>query len=449
MKYRIYIFIMILLMAFTVKAEGEATLTNIKVNGAPCTCTGYDCAIDISASSGTITYDLVDKNAKVDRLSGFKIDLLSEVTTLRLTVTNSTGEEKIENIYNITINKQAVVNDLSLKSLKVNGETMKVGNEIYSYSYTCEYDTKSITIDVVPNDSSVKVLKQDKYEFPLEDSSLPVDFSLKPLSGETQEYRVVVTRGVKPDTTLKSLKINGKEITLDEKEFNYEITVEYSINELEIEAIPSNKDAKVDVNSKTLVVGENEAKIKVTSDKAKSEYVIKVTREDNIDKSVANLKELTIDEYRRLDFEENVLDYKLKFSEIPEKLTIHAKAKDNDGVVEILGNEDLKDGSKVTVKVTVDKISREYTLLIKESNSISDNKCVILACIIGLVITIIVLIILDVRSKKKEKKEYLKKIIELRHKVERKRKEEKEKIKKKLKIKTKEKKQEEDEIEII
>ena len=449
---------MIMFFAFTVNAEGEATIKNIKVNGTLCTCTGYDCVVDITGSSATITYDLVDKDATVDRLSGFKIDLLSEITNLKLTVTNSTNEEeKIENIYNLTINKIAKENDLSLKSLKVNGSAIKVAKDVVVYSFDCEYDTKVIKLEVVPNDKSVKIVKEDSYEFPLEDSSISVDFSLKPADGEQLDYRVVVTRELKPDTTLKSLKINGKEIKLDEKEFNYEHTVEYSINELEIDAVPNNKDAKVEIEKKTLVVGENEVKITITSDKTKSEYVIKVTREENIDKSVANLKSLEVDEYKRLDFDENILDYTLKFSSVPEKLTIKAKAKDENAEVEITGNENLTDGSMVTILVKLDNITREYTLTMKESNSISDNKNVILGAIIGLVITIIVLIFLEIHSKKQEKKQYIKKIFDLRHKIERKRKEEKEnnkeekerRLKLRIKPKKEEKKIDEDEIEII
>ena len=442
---------MIMFFAFTVNAQGEATISNIKVNGTSCICSGYECVVDVTGSSATITYDLVDQEATVDRLSGFKVDLLSEMTTIKLTVSNSVGDQKIENVYNVTINKQAKENDLTLKSLRVNGETMKVGPEIVAFSYTSSYDAKTIIIDAVPTDSTAKVVKQDKYDFPIEDGSISIDFSVKPVSGEALDYRVIVTRGVKPDTTLKSLTINDREIELDEKEFNYEITVPYNINELKVGAVPSNKNAKVEVDSKTLIVGENETKITVTSDKTKSEYIIKVTREDNIDKSVANLKELSIDEYKKLDFEENVIDYTLRFNTVPKKLTIHAKPKDENGEVKIVGNENLVNGSKVIVQVKLDNIIREYTLLVKESSSMSDNKSVILGCIIGLIITIIVLIILEVKSRKKEKKEYLKKIFDLRHKVERKRKEEKDKIKNKLKIKSKEKdkKINDDDIEII
>lgn len=449
MKHRLYILLFILFLSLNVYAEGEATISNIKVNGISCTCSGYECTVDVVASSATISYDLVDKEAKVDRLSGFKVDLLSEVTTLKLTVTHENGDTKIENIYNLTINKLQKENDLSLKSLKVNGESMKVAKDVVVYPYTSEYDTKTIILDVVPNDSSARVMKEEKYNFPLEDSSMSVDFSVKPIDGEALNYRVVVTRGVRPDTTLKSLKVNDKDVLLSDKELKYEVMVPYSVNEPKIDAVPSNKDAKVKIDSKTLVVGDNEVKITITTDKAKSEYVLNIIREDNIDKSVANLKELKIDEYKRLDFKENVIDYVLHFSTIPNKLTIKATPKDQDANVEIEGNEDLVDGSKITIKVKLDKVIREYYLVIKESKSITDNKKVVLGCIIGLVITIIILLILELRSRKKEKKEYIKKIFDLRHKVERKRKEEK--IKKKSKVKTKEKEEiiDDDEIEII
>lgn len=442
---------MIMLFAFTVKAEGEATIKNIKVNGNLCTCSGYECNVDVTGGSATITYDLVDKDATVDRLSGFKVDLLSEITSIKLTVINSTNEEKIENIYNITINKKEQVNDLSIKSLVVNGQSMKIVKDAVVYSYTSEYDTKTIKIEVVPTNNQNKIIKQDVYEFPLEDSSLSVDFTVKPTSGEAMEYRVFVTRGVKPDTTLKSLKVNDKEIKLDDKEFNYSITVPYSINELKIDAVPANDNAKVDVESKTLVVGENEVKITVTSEKTKSIYTLLVTREENIDKSVANLKELKVEEYKRLDFDENVLDYILHFSSIPEKLTIKATPKDENGIVEIKDNENLTDGSVVTVLVKLDKITREYTLTVKEGQNISDNKTVDLIALIGVALTIIVLIFIEIHSKKQEKKRYIKKIFDLRHKIERKRKEEKEgKLRLRLKPKNKEKeKVDDDGIEII
>ena len=53
---------------------------------------------------------------------------------------------------------------------------------------------------------------------------------------------------------------------------------------------------------------------------------------------------------------------------------------------------------------------------------------------IGLVITILILIFLEIHSKKKAKKNYLKKIFELRHKHERRKKEEKKKKEEEIEI---------------
>ena len=69
---------------------------------------------------------------------------------------------------------------------------------------------------------------------------------------------------------------------------------------------------------------------------------------------------------------------------------------------------------------------------------------------VGLSITIIVLVVLEIREKEIKRKEYLKKIFDLRHKIERKRKEEKEKKPKvKSKVVEKEKKVIDDDLEII
>ena len=445
MKYRIYVLMLLLFLSFSVKAEDEATIKNIKVNGNECTCSGYDCTISTTSSNATITYDLVDSNATVDRLSGFKIDLLSEVTTVKIVVSNSTGEEKIENTYNINITKEEKKSDLSLKSLSVNGEKIEVSKDVVVYSYTSEYDAEKIVIDAVCSDANAKIIKEKEYPFDLKESSLAVDFKVQ-IEEKQEDYRVVVTRGVKPNTTLKDLKVEPGKIDFNEKIYKYQFTVPYSVNEIKVEATPFNKNAKVDITNDSLVVGENEIKIVVTDDKNKSEYVLLVIREENIDKSVANLKRLEIEEYPKLDFKENVLEYTLFFSEIPKKLNIKAVSKDENGNIEIIDNQDLKNGSKITIRNTLKEnmISREYILEIKKKSEYHDNKKVILISIIALIITMIILLILDIHSKKREKKKYLKKIFDLRHKIEKKRKEEKEKKKFEKK-----KKVIEDEIEII
>ena len=280
-------------------------------------------------------------------------------------------------------------------------------------------------------------MPQRPYDFSLDEGSLAIDFYVE-VDGKRQDYRVIVTREEKPDTSLKSLIIKETVIEFDPDKLEYEFDVEYSVNELHIEAVADAKDAKVEIEEKALVVGENEIKITVTNGKNKTNYILKVTREENIDKSVANLK----------------------FSEIPEKLNIKAVSKDADSTISISGNEKLKNGSKIIVKnkLNESKITREYSLIIQESHGMSDNKTVILISIIVLSMVILILVIIEIHSRNSAKKKYIKKIFDLRHKIEKKRKEEKEKKPKeekdkKLKIRIKPKKEEkkidDDGIEII
>lgn len=421
MKNKIYLIIIIFIMmiSFNVNAEGEATLKNVKVNGKECSCTGYNCSITLEASNATITYDLVDSKAKVDRLSGFNIDLLSELTTVKINVTNTLNDEKVESEYSINITKQEKKNNLALKSLKVNGSEMKVSEDIISYNFECEYDTKTIVLDIVPADANAKVVGEKEFTFQDDAKTLSANFYIE-VNGERLEYGVIATRREKPDTTLKSLKLDYGEIEFNEKVTLYELTVPYNINELKVEAEANNPKAKVDIKNDDLVVGENEIIITVTTEKNKTEYKINVTREENIDKSVANLSSLTVDEYKKLDFDENVLEYTLNFNEIPNKLTIHAISKNKDSKISVLQNESLKDGSKIIIKneLNESKITREYVLLVKKIEGYTSNKKAILISIILLVITIGVLLFLEIHSKKKEKKLYLRKMFDLRKKVE-------------------------------
>lgn len=445
MKKKICLLIMFLLINLSVFAEGEATLKNIRVNGRECSCNGYDCNIEVDANKATITYELVDANAKVDRLSGFSVELNSQNTLTKIVVTNDKGEEKIENTYNINITLHEKSGDFSIKSLKVDGHDIELVDEVYVYSYDVDYKDEKIVVNAEPTDPNAKINIKEEYDFPLDYSSTTADFEVTAENGDTRSYRIVIKRKAMPDTTLESLNIDKGNIDFKSDIFEYNMLVEYSVNKLEIEAVPTNKNAKVKIEQEDLVVGLNTIKIIVTNDMASSEYTLLVTREENIDKSLANLKSLIVKEYPKLDFDENVLDYTLKFSEIPKSLTIDAKAVSKDTKVEILNNSDLKENSKVIVKVSLNDstISREYTLkLIKNENS-SNSKIFVIISIIILVITIIILFILEMRDRKLLRKKKLTKILELKKKKDKEKKKTKEKVvKKKDKI-------EDDDIEII
>ena len=448
MRKKIYVIILMIIMFVNINvlAEGEATLKNIRVNGRDCVCNGYECNIEVDASSATITFELNDSEATVNRLSGFTSELTSQNTTIKIIVTNDKGAEKIENTYNINITAHEKSSDYSLQSLKVNGKVIELIEDTYVYSYDAGYTEDKIKIEAVPTDAKAKMKMAEEYEFALDASSTTADFEVTAENNETRSYRIVIKRATKPDTTLKSISLNKGDISFKKEIFEYDLKVEYSVNELEIEAIPNSSKAKVEIDKKDLVVGENDIKIKVTNESEHSEYILHVTREENMDKSIANLKSLLVYEYPKLNFEENVLDYVLKFNKIPKKLTINANPINNKAKVEVLNNENLENNSKIIIRVSLEEplITREYSLRVTEENVEEENKTFVIISIIGVVIAILVMFILEIKDKKIKRRIKLTKILELKKKKDKEKAKEKTKVKKeKVEVKK------EEEIEII
>ena len=363
MRKKVMLLFLLVCMFLHVNAEGEATLKNIKVSGKECKCIEYNCEVEVDGNSAIVSYELVDSNAKVDRQSGFSVDLTSKTTNIKIDVTNTNNGEKVENTYTISIVKHEKSKDGSLKFLKVNGKEVKLLDDVVVYLYDAKYDEEKIVVTAEPKSAGAKIVSELSFEFDLERSTDSFDFDVKSENGDVTTYRIFAVREEKPDTSLKSLKLNHGNINFVKNQYEYSFSVEYNVNDISIDAVPNSKDATVKIDKKDLVVGDNTIKIIVTNKKAESIYKLNVTREENIDKSIANLKKLEIKEYDSFNFDPNVLDYNLSFRDIPSFLTINAVPLDENGKVEILNNEDLHEDDKVVVKVNlIDKnISREYT----------------------------------------------------------------------------------------
>ena len=466
MKKRILLLILFLFIGYNVFAENEATLKNIKVNNKECVCDAFKCEIEIDADKATVTYELNDSNATVDRLSGFSTDLISPVTTMKVTVVNDKSEEKIENVYTIVINRHQKSNDVSLKEFGINDDNIPLLEDVFVYNYTAKYDTELLKIKMIPNNDGATVITDLEQDFPLDKSSLALDLDVKAENGDVKTYRVVIYRGAKPDTSLEKLIVANNKVELKENQLEYDIKVDYSIISLDIEAVAKNGNATVDIESTDLIVGENEVKITVKNENATSEYILHVTREENKDKSLANLKKLTIAEYPKLNFEENILEYNIKLKTIPEKLTIKATPVTKDAKVEILYNEDLSNEDRILIRVSIGDgdIAREYILTVIQDDNADEenNKTFVLISLIGVGLAIVVLGVIELKKRKKEIKFEITRIMELKKKKEHEKSlsKAKDKIKEKLlkdkkpkneekKEKNVNKKEEDDDLEII
>jgi len=403
---KLIVFILLNFLIINVWAIEDATLKNIKINDKECTCVEYVCQMDVSESNINITYELSDSNATTDRPSGVLTPITSDVTNIKINVTN--GESHVT--YEFIINKYVKSSDYTLKELYLNEEIITLTEDVYVYNSSVKFDEENIIIEAIPNDEKASVDKELNFLFPVSESSKSFDFKVIAEDGTEKNYRIFVTRKEKPDTSLKSLKVDIGEINFYKDVLEYNLEVDYAINDLIIEAIPNNEKANVKITKETLQVGDNTISIDVTNEEVTTTYLIHVKRNPNLDTSQANLKQLIIKEYKNLDFDSNILDYNLEFKEIPSSLTITATPVLDDAVVDITNNNNLEDGTIVSIEVTLQsdeyedtEITRVYNLkLIKTQDENSENKLLIIIAIVVLVIVIIVLIILNIRDNKKK-----------------------------------------------
>ncbi len=157
---------------------------------------------------------------------------------------------------------------------------------------------------------------------------------------------------------LKDIKIDGKSIEPKFEMFTteYVVTVGEEVETIEIEAVPDDEKAKVEIKGNTnLKSGRNEIEIQVTAEdgEAKKSYFIFVTKGDN-KKTNANLKELKIDNVEMAPvFNKDTIHYALEYPEDLEQLKIKAIPEDEEARVEIKGNENLKETvGNIEIQVT-------------------------------------------------------------------------------------------------
>ncbi len=157
---------------------------------------------------------------------------------------------------------------------------------------------------------------------------------------------------------LEILRLNKEGITPnfqdDIKE--YYITVDESINDLQITAVPENKENKVEITGNTnLKNGMNTVIVKVISKNKKhtTEYKIYVTKTNDKQSANANLENLAIENYDlEPEFELQILNYRVEIEPETKELNILAIPQNQNAVVKVIGNNDLtQENNIITILV--------------------------------------------------------------------------------------------------
>ena len=175
------------------------------------------------------------------------------------------------------------------------------------------------------------------------------------------------------NNNLSSLNItgdDGDEVVLSpsfsSSVYTYEATVASTVRTVSIDATLEDSKANMVISNNAdeeLVAGENNRiTITVTAeDGSKRAYTINIAREALT--ADATLKELTIKEVKSFKLEDDKFTYNIKIKKGVKELTIDYALSDENAGVEIDGNENLKDGSKVKITVTAeDGTKKVYTL---------------------------------------------------------------------------------------
>lgn len=142
--------------------------------------------------------------------------------------------------------------------------------------------------------------------------------------------------------------------------------VEYDVSSVNISVGLASKDSKyVIYGGDVLTPGKNEVTIVVTTKEGKNyTYKLEITRKDTSN----YLSDLKIENYD-IEFNKTKQEYSLKIDKDVQKLDITAITEDENAKVSIKGNENLKDGSKITIEVkSTDNDIRIYTINIEKSS---------------------------------------------------------------------------------
>lgn len=317
----------------------------------------------ISASrettTATITGDVGKHDLKIGK-NQFIIKVVAENGSIKTYTINITREaSKSTNNY--------------LKSLTLSNGSINFKKTTTEYNIDVNKDIDKVTIEANLDDSKSSFENGfGPRTINLSLGNNTVYIRVRSESGQVRTYTLNINRddGRDSDSSLKNIKLSNGKLTFDKNTLEYKVTVEYKIDKMIIEATPNSDKAKVNITGNDeLSVGDNIFKINVEAENGKiTVYTITVIRKNQGEEisSNNNIKSITI-KNNSIDFKSNVYRYTVKTNE--KELNLNIVLEDKNATYKITGNENLKNGSEIKIKVTAENgEEKTYTLVIKKSN---------------------------------------------------------------------------------
>lgn len=349
-----------------------------------------------------------------------------------------TAEDGSKKTYKITVtreeekkNEPVLDSDATLSKLNVGGYTLSpaFNKNKFSYSITVPSNVGNLTVQAIASSSKAKVTISGNSN--LKPGMNYITVTVTAENGNKNTYTVNVTKkkaststssnsGTKEEQKksnenyLESLVIGNGEISpkFDKNMSNYEVTVPYESNKLDLTYTASDK-AKVEVmGNKDFKVGETTPiTIKVIAEDGSVRiYTLNVKRSPL--KSNNDLSDIKIDG-KKLDdnFDPDKLNYKLTVDGNTDSLDVEAITKNPNAKVEITGNRDLKEGNNVVmVRVTDENgFTKSYQIDVEKKSKkilgLTLGQFFALLSLLLLLLAIIIMLIILIKRKNKQKED--------------------------------------------
>ncbi len=382
--------------------------------------TSYTATID--ASSVTVNATKTDNYSSITG-DGTK-SLNYGTNTINVVVTAESGAKKTYTIVITRPDNRDTVNTLS--ALTISSGTLSPVFTSSTASYTVSVAANTTKVTISATKSSAKSSFVNGYgsrDVNLEYGSNKILIKVLSENEKEKVYTITITRQDNRSTNcfLKSLAVNEGTITFDKNTLEYAVTVNYVIDKITITgAADDSKSTVTGLGVKSLNVGSNVLNIVVTAENTSTKtYKLIVNRlsENESPNSNTNLKTFTIVNHT-INFDNETSEYEIELGADEDILDLSYEVDNANAAVTVIGNENLKNGSIVTVKVTAtDGTIKEYKIKIIKPTTIDDTITntskggikLSLGLIIGiisvLVILIVIIIFLIVSKKRKKKNE--------------------------------------------
>ena len=261
-------------------------LTNIKINDKLMSEVKDNNLVAVGTKIGsdevllTLTFTAISKGTGEVSLSGElakdTIDSVEEFTSITKEI-------------NVT---RSLSSNNNLSSLKSSVGTFDIAfdKDVTVYTLTVPYDTESVILSGGLED--INSVVDGLIEYKLTEDKTVANITVTSESGEKKVYTVYIIKEAKPVVTpvvyyyssnnyLKSLEIEGYEITFDKETLEYKIKVKSDVTSLDIKAIPESNKSRVEITgNEKFKKGNNTVTITVTAeDGSTREYKITVDKE--------------------------------------------------------------------------------------------------------------------------------------------------------------------------